>query len=186
MIQDEQAVINSAKNGNHQAFNQLVLEYQEQALMLAYRLLRNRQDAEDIVQNAFIKVWEELESFRGESKFSSWLYRIVYNLSLNKLKSRSLRYFLRIANEYDEEETDTIDVADPNENPEQIFIQKERKERLEKAIKKLPAKQRSILIMRLEQGLSNAEIAEITAKSEGSVKANLSFALAKLKKILGE
>ncbi|MCX7834450.1 MAG: RNA polymerase sigma factor [bacterium] len=186
MIQNEQEIISAAVRGNHQAFNQLVIEYQEQALMLALRLLRNQKDAEDVVQNAFIKIWEELSTFRGESKFSSWLYRIVYNMSLNKLKSRAIRNFLRIQEDYDEEDFETITLVNPDDNPEQKLIEKEKKERLEQAIRKLSMKQRTIFIMRVEQGLSNAEIAEITGKSEGSVKANLSFALAKLKKLLEE
>lgn len=186
MIPNEQLVITEARLGSHQAYNRLVMEYQESALMLAYRLLRNRQDAEDIVQNAFIKVWEELSTFRGDSKFSSWLYRIVYNLSLNRIKSRSLRTFLRISQEYDEEDYSSIEIPDDNENPEEVLIRNERKELLEKAVKKLPTKQRAIFVMRMEQGLTNSEIAEITGKSEGSVKANFSFALAKLKIELSE
>ena len=183
--QTETDLIRAAAGGDAQAFNRLVLEHREGALMLAVRLLRSTPDAEDVVQDAFVKVWEELVNFRGDSKFSSWLYRIVYNLSLNKIRSRGIRRFFRIG-ESDEE--DSIDWNLPSDDPlpDEVLIDTERKQRLEKAILKLPAKQRSIFIMRHEQGLTNSEIASITNKSEGSVKANFSFALAKLKQELDE
>ena len=177
--------IRSAAAGNTVAFNRLVLAHREGAMMLATRLLRNGPDAEDIVQDAFVKAWEELPGFRGESLFSSWLYRIVYNLSLNKLRGRKLRWFVRIGEESDEEEVNwNLPSDDPL--PDEVVISNEQREQLEGAIKKLPAKQRAIFVMRHEQGLSNGEIAEITGKSEGSVKANFSFAVAKLREWLEE
>ncbi|MDK9701100.1 MAG: RNA polymerase sigma factor [bacterium] len=177
--------ISSAAAGNSVAFNRLVLAHREGALLLASRLLRNSSDAEDIVQDAFIKAWEELPGFRGDSQFSSWLYRIVYNLSLNKLRNRKLRWFVRIGEESEEDES-CLNLPSDDPLPDEIIISHEQRVHLETAIKRLPTKQRSIFVMRHEQGLSNGEIAEITGKSEGSVKANFSFAVAKLREWLEE
>ncbi len=187
MDRTETDIIQAAAAGDTQAFNRLVLVHREGAMLLATRLLRSGPDAEDVVQDAFVKAWRELPSFRGDSAFSSWLYRIVYNLSLNKLRGRKIRRFLRIADEVEEdtEEYGEILTSDAPE-PDELLILKERRERLEQALKKLPAKQRAVFTMRHEQGLSNTEIAEITGKSEGSVKANFSFAVAKLKQALEE
>lgn len=185
MHPDELQLIRSAVEGNPQAFNRLVLLYREGAYLLAFRILRNGPDAEDVTQDSFVKAWEELSGFRGDSKFSSWLYRIVYNLSLNKIRSRKLRYFLRIGEDRDDEEPEW-NVAADDPLPDEELMLNERRERLEDALKRLPTKQRAIFIMRHEQGLSNGEIAAITGKSEGSVKANFSFALAKLREWLEE
>ncbi len=182
---DEAEIIKAAVSGNSQAFNRLVLAHREGAMVLAMRLLHTLQDAEDVVQDAFIKAWEELPRFRGESAFSSWLYRIVYNLSLNKLRGRKLRHFFRLGEENDENEVNW-NVPSDDPTPDEILISKERQERLDEALKKLPVKQRAVFVMRHEQGLSNAEIAEITGRTEGSVKANFSFAVAKLKEAMEE
>ena len=186
MARNEAEIIQAAVSGDTQAFNRLVLDHREGAMLLASRLLRNRQDAEDVVQEAFVKVWEELPRFRGESAFSSWLYRIVYNLSLNKLRGTKFKKLLRISEEREDDEEASWNIPSQDLTPDETLILNERRERLESAIKKLPTKQRSIFVMRHEQGLSNTEIAEITGKSEGSVKANFSFAVARLKKELEE
>ena len=188
MAQSETELVQAAIGGDAQAFNRLVILHREGAMLLAMRLVRNQADAEDLVQDSFVKAWTELHSFRGDSKFSSWLYRIVYNHALNKLRIRKVRHFFRIGERDDDDESDAITIDTPSEElaPDEVVILNERRELLDKAIKSLPTKQRIVFLMRHEQGLSNAEIAEITGKSEGSVKANFSFAVAKLKQVLEE
>ena len=183
---DETEIVRAAANGDAQAFNRLVLRYREETLLLAMRLLRNADDAEDVAQDAFVKAWQELASFRGESKFSSWLYRIVYNRALNYIRASKLRRFLRLADEHDDDDVAVWNEPDSAPVPDEILIENERRERLRIALERLPPKQRMIFVMRHEQGLSNAEIAAITGRSEGSVKANFSFAVAKLKQWMEE
>ena len=169
-----------AVSGDTNAFNQLVKQHREGAMVLALRLLRNRQDAEDVVQDGFVRAWQELSGFRGESTFASWLYRIVYNLSLNRLRGRKLRTCFHLSDERDEEEY-FMNFPSDDPTPHEVMMQLERHEHLDKALEKLPAKQRSVFEMRHLHELSNSEIAKLTGKTEGSVKANFSFAVSKLK-----
>ena len=173
-------ILQAAISGDTSAYNQLVMLHREGAMILAMRLLRNRQDAEDVVQDGFVRAWMELKGFRGESTFASWLYRIVYNLSLNRLRGRKLRSFFHLADEKEDEEF-YLNLPNDDPTPHEAYVYAERREHLEKALKRLPAKQRAVFEMRHVQELSNAEIAKATGKTEGSVKANFSFAVSKLK-----
>ncbi len=186
MNRNETELILASVSGDTQSFNRLVVAHRERALILATRLLRNRQEAEDVVQDSFLKAWEELPRFRSECAFSSWVFRIVYNLSLNHMRRRKMWAVFRNTDEWGEDEDLFQNVPSDNPIPDEIVMLKERKAQLKAALEKLSPKQRSVFIMRHEEELSNQEIASLTGKTVGSVKANFSFAVARLKTMIEE
>lgn len=174
---DDRQLVEAAQSGREEAFNQLVLRHRQALYHTAVGLLGNADDADDICQDSFIKAYEGLGSFRAESSFYTWLYRICVNLCLNKLRSRKIRTFLRLDN--DELVLPAIESADmPTEQAE--FLGKARH-----AIAKLPDKQRAVFILRYFRELPHAEIAEIMDRDVGTIKANYHQAIKKLQKELG-
>lgn len=175
---DDRELVEAAINGREEAFNQLVMRHRLALYHTAVGLLNNAEDAEDICQDAFVKAYEGLGSFRASSSFYTWLYRICVNLCLNRLRARKVRSFLRL----DQEElvlpsSDTADM--PTEQAE--FFDKARH-----AIAKLPDKQRAVFILRYFRELPHAEIAEIMDRDVGTIKANYHQAIKKLQTALGD
>ena len=177
-------IIRRAQNGDLNAFRELVDEHKRNVYYLAFDLTRNREDAEDVSQDVFLKVFRSLKDFRGDAKFSSWLYRITVNTCLS-LKSRK-SYTIMQGNENLEEMIDTgSEMSNPgNTNPESQteagFIQKN----IDKAIEKLSKRERTIFIMRNYSGLSFGEIVKILKLRPGTVRSVNFKALEKLRKEL--
>ena len=171
---EDNELIAEFKSGNKRAFNALVNKYRERVYNIIYRMLRNEDEALDLSQDVFVKVYKSLDKFRGESAFYTWLYRIAVNLSINYVKRNKHRKF-------EDVQTYAFKLKTKHENPQQEYEKIELKRAIEKAMHNLPNKQRAIFIMRYYENLSHKEIAEITGKSIGSVKANYHHALQKLK-----
>ncbi len=174
---DDLQLVQAAQSGRDDAFNILVLRHRRAVFHTVVGLLGNADDAEDICQDAFVKAYESLGAFRSGSSFYTWIYRIAINLSLNKLRSRKIRSFLRI--ESDELNLPAVETANmPVEQAE--FLSKARD-----AILKLPDKQRAVFILRYFRELPHAEIAEIMDRDVGTIKANYHQAIKKLRDQLG-
>ncbi|HZY10304.1 MAG TPA: RNA polymerase sigma factor [Bacteroidota bacterium] len=170
----DQELIEEFRNGKIEGFNELVRRYQEKTYWLARRLVNTHDDADDVVQDVFVRVYEGLKRFRGDSEFSTWLYRIVTNVSLNAIRTRRLKDFIR----YDQ----LMDNLFPDEVTTDAYILHEEYQTiLGKAIDKLPAKQKLVFIMRYYDELSYEEIGRILNKSVGGLKANYFHALQKIK-----
>jgi len=175
---DDRDLVEAAQAGREEAFNQLVLRHRKLLFHTAVGLLGNTDDADDLCQDTFIKAYESLGSFRAESSFYTWIYRICVNLCLNKLRSRKVRSFLRLDNE---------ELVLPA--PETSDLPVEQAEFLTKArfaIAKLPDKQRAVFILRYFRELPHAEIAEIMDRDIGTIKANYHQAIKKLRNELGD
>jgi len=161
------------QNGNETAFNELVGRYQEKIYWIARRFVNDHDQADDIVQEVFIKVYSALKNFRGDSGVYTWLYRITVNVALNALRKQRIRDFIRIDEFFETAE-------DENEQPDAIFEKDEQQKLIEEAIAKLPEKQKAIFILRYHEELSYEEISLILKTSIGGLKANYFHAVKKI------
>lgn len=166
-------VIVQSMNGDQRAFRRLVEAYQNQAYGLAMRFLRDANDAQDAVQESFIRVWKHLRSFDTERSFSTWLYKIVTNCCLDHLKS--LRRWRRIFRWFDHDEYHTELLPDPSDLESEVN-NRDLLRVIQKMVLALPRKQSTVFTLRDLQNLSVEEVAEVTGLSPGSVKSNLYYA----------
>ena len=169
----EKHCIERVLKGDANAFEPLVHAYEKNVYNLALRSLGNRQDAEDVTQEAFLKAYRSLSSFRGDSKFSVWLYRIVSNLCLDLLRSRQRRPAQSLTVEDDEGEIDELEIADERFSPEKLLDRKLTKESVQRGLASLPDDARQILLLRELQGLSYEEIGQTLGLEPGTVKSRI-------------
>jgi RNA polymerase sigma-70 factor (ECF subfamily) len=180
-------LIHKAANGDKDAYRQIVERHQRRLFLSAFEILRNREDAEDVVQEALARSFFSLKSFRGGSSLSTWLQRIVFNLAID-LKRRVRR---RGGEPVIFEEGVTI-AADSafegggSDNPEALLRQKEHRERMMRVLDDLSDEHRQTIILREFEGLSYDEIARATGVSSGTVMSRLFYARKKLQSALAE
>lgn len=179
---NEEALIARAADGDVNAFNQLILEYQQMAFNVAYRILSDEDRAMDATQDAFLRGFRALHQFRGGS-FKAWLLRIVTNCSYDQLRVKQRRPTTPIDDLVEDDEHSTI-VEDPGERPEDHVERMELGSAIQTALSLLPEEQRTVLVLSDIEGLSYEEIAEVTLVSLGTVKSRLSRARAKLRDYL--
>ena len=160
-----------------EAFDSLLRAHRNRIRGICLRYTGNAADAEDLVQEAFLRAYRGLPTFRGESRFSTWLYRITVNVCLNWIASRKPRAE-PISNE--------LEIEDSRPSPSALLEDRQAAAGIRAAVARLPERQRMTLVLRVYGDLSHREISEIMGGSVGTAKANLFFALKNLKKILGE
>lgn len=180
----EKRIIDSVLAGDVQAFETLVLENQTQVYNLALRMVNNEQDAYDITQDAFIRAFRSLENFRGESKFSVWLYRLTSNICLDFLRARRRKGTVSLSSFSEDDEAVELDIPDERFAPHTQLERKELRQALGQALQRLPEDQRQILLLREISGLSYDEIAQALALEPGTVKSRIFRARKKLCNIL--
>jgi RNA polymerase sigma-70 factor (ECF subfamily) len=184
---DELALVQAAKGGDVGAFEQLVKRYDRNIFRIAQHITQNREDAEDVTQDAFLKAYENLEQFQGNSKFYTWLVRIAVNESLMKLRRRRTDRTVSLDEDIKtEEDTMPREVADWSPNPEQLYKQGELKDILRKTIQGLPASFRTVFVLRDVEGLSTEETAEALNLSIPAVKSRLLRARLQLRERLNK
>ncbi len=166
------ALVQQAQGGNKAALSSLIGQTEQRVFNLAYRILQNRQEAEDLCQEIFLRMWRALPEFRGESKFTTWLHTIATNACLNR--RRKLRRELTAQTETDEELEHLI--ADSSTEPSREGLGRDEREQLWAEVNKLPAKYVLVLTLFYQQQLSYEEIARILDLPLGTVKAQLSRA----------
>jgi RNA polymerase sigma-70 factor (ECF subfamily) len=162
--------VERARLGDQAAFARLVCATQSHVFSIALSVIGNRQRAEDATQEVYLRVWRALPSFRGESSFRTWLYRISLNTCLNQ--RRALRSQLRIVD--DEAPLDRL--ADREGDPANVALERERDATLWSKVASLPQKYRLVIVLFYQQQLSYAEIADLLALPLGTVKAHLNRA----------
>jgi len=168
------ALVASAREGNVRAFEELVSKYDRQIFRIAQHITQNREDAQDVVQDAFLKAYEKLDQFQGNSKFYTWLVRIAVNESLMRLRKRRTGKMVSIDDDIETEEGSVPrDLADWSPNPEQNYSQSELAEILRKTIQGLPQGFRVVFVLRDVEGLSTEETAETLGLSIPAVKSRL-------------
>lgn len=168
----EKKIIEKVLGGDANAFEELVLKYEKTVYNLALRMVGDRDDASDMTQETFIKAYGSLSSFRGDSKFSVWIYRIATNVCLDFLRSKSRKQQVSLTVSDDDEDAQ-LDIPDPSSTPEQQLIKKISMQSVEEGLKTLPDKQRQILVMRELGGMSYAEIGKALSLEEGTVKSRI-------------
>jgi RNA polymerase sigma-70 factor (ECF subfamily) len=173
-ISEEMALVHAAKAGDVSAFESLVKKYDRNVFRIANHITHNREDAEDVVQDAFLKAYENLEQFQGQSKFYTWLVRIAVNEALMKLRKRRPERTVSLDEDVKTEE-DSLprEVADWSPNPEQQYSQAELKDILTRTIQGLPPGFRTVFVLRDVEGLSTEETAEALDLSIPAVKSRL-------------
>lgn len=177
---NDETLVERVQNEDQEAFRILVERYQRRLFSVAYGMVRNKEDAMDVVQDAFIKVHRHIGNFQGSSSFYTWAYRITVNLCIDFLRKKSRKQEV----DYDDtiqssSEVDAGDLLTPSRlgvDPSRVYQRKELLEQLDNAMEDLSDKHRSILILREVQGLSYNEIAEVLDISKGTVMSRLHHA----------
>ncbi|KGG81209.1 RNA polymerase subunit sigma-24 [Caloranaerobacter azorensis H53214] len=183
MKKSEHILIKKSSEGDVDAFEELIKDYEKRAYNIAYRLLKNSEDAMDVVQEAFIKIYKSIREFKFKSSFSTWVYRIVVNTSIDFMRSKKVVYSL---NEVIKSERGdiNIEIADYENTPEIELEKKLTKELVKKSIDKLDDIHRTVIILRDIQGFSYNEISEILGCSLGTVKSRISRGRIALREII--
>ncbi len=173
---EDRELVARFKSGDQNAFNQLVRLYQKKVYLVAFRMVRDEEEAKDLMQEVFVKMYGALKDFRGEASVFTWAYRATVNLAINQIRRKKIISWVPLveAEEKPAEEKEGLSERETAELRKAIA----------EAVKKLPPKQRAIFILRHYDELSNDEIAKIVGKSVGAVKANYFQALQKMKKHL--
>ena len=173
-VSDELTLVQAAKSGDVSAFEELIRRYDRNVFRIAQHITQNREDAEDVVQDAFLKAYSNLAQFQGQSKFYTWLVRIAVNDALMKLRRRRPERTVSLDEEVKTDE-DSVprEVADWSPNPEQQYSQAELREILSRTIQGLPPGFRTVFVLRDVEGLSTEETAEALDLSIPAVKSRL-------------
>jgi len=181
---DEQALIQRCVSGDVAAFEPLVEKYRQRVWRLAYQVLHDREDAWDCAQEAFVRAFHSLPSFRGQSAFYTWLFRITVNLATDRHRARGAQARAFGAERVPEEEWERT-TADPGARPDQAAARVEQRARIRQALDALPPKARTIIMLSDVEGLSYREIAEVLNCPIGTVMSRLHNARKRLKALLG-
>ena len=176
--QDDTEVVSAFLAGEERAFEELVDRYQGRLLNFVYRTIGDRDRAEDLVQEAFIRVYRHIGRFDRSKKFSTWIYTIASNLAKNELRNRSrnpLVLFQTIASRFEDEER-PLQFEDPESRPDDQFRKRYLQDVVEQTVNRLPVHHREVFVLRELEGKSYEEIAEITGANLGTVKSRLNRA----------
>ena len=175
-----------AKQGDQEAFERLVLNNQNRVYTLALRLVNDREEAADLAQEAFVKAWQGLGSFQGESSFATWIYRLTTNACIDWLRKQKRREAVEPAVSLDDEDSGWAEPAGWDQDPQLQLERRELGQALARALDRLPEWQRRVLTLRELSGLSYQEIGEALELDLGTVKSRISRARLTLRKILAE
>jgi RNA polymerase sigma-70 factor (ECF subfamily) len=166
--QDDQQLIRHTLDGENEAFGQLIRKYQDRLYNGMVQILRNESEAEDVVQDAFVLAFTKLATFKGNSAFFTWLYRIAYNVAITRLRRRKPNVSIE-----GKDESGRFDFADPGPAPEDRMEQQEQAKQLSKALGRLSQEHRAILILREMDELDYDAISEVLDLPIGTVRSRL-------------
>jgi len=186
---DEPELIRAAQRGDQRAFEQLVRLYDQNVLRLALNLLRSPEDANDIYQEAFLRVYKNLHSFRFDCSFHTWLYRIVTNLCLDALRKRRVRREENTVVETSEgflDRMDTVEEARADGNPQRQLMSRQLGKKIKEVLSGLTPRERAVFEMRHYQGLRLRTIGDMLGTSEEAAKNCLFRATQKMRAALGD
>jgi RNA polymerase sigma-70 factor (ECF subfamily) len=184
---EESILVDAARAGDIRAFESLVRRYDRNVFRIAQHITQNREDAEDVVQDAFLKAYQNLGQFQGQSKFYTWLVRIAVNEALMRLRRRRPERMISIDEDIrTEDDSMPREIADWSPNPEQQYTQAELKDILGKTIQGLPPSFRTVFVLRDVEGLSTEETASALELSVPAVKSRLLRARLQLRERLNK
>lgn len=182
MRKTDEELVRGASRGDTDAFNELVVRWETPIHALAYRVLGRDEDARDVCQEAFLRAFRGLSRFKGQAKFSSWLYRIALNLCNDRLRRERRVGFVQPQNDF--ETTDRAAVDPINETVEELIIRRELGRAVSRAIANLPPEQRTVIVLKEYHDLTFREIAELVGCPLSTVKTRLYQGLSVLRKQL--
>lgn len=180
-------LIRKIKDGDMDAFEQMVELFGNRAVNFACRMLNNQQDAEDAAQEAFLKVFDKINTFKEESSFSTWFFTILSNICRDMLRKKSKKPLTVSINQTNSEDEDyELQLEDTSFAPYESFVKKDAFSLLDRALSQVSYDHRQIIILRDIEGFDYEKIAEILGVSLGTVKSRISRARLSLRKILEE
>lgn len=182
--EEEKILVEKVQKGDTASFEKLVLANQTKVYNLALRMVGSAEDAFDMSQEAFIKAYNSLGSFRGDSRFSVWLYRLTTNVCLDFLRSEGRKSHGSLTYLSEENEDKELEIPDERFSPETMTEKRELREAVNRGLLSLPKDYRAILLLREIDGLSYEEIADALSLEEGTVKSRIFRARKKLCEIL--
>lgn len=191
MATDDLTLVKRVKSGDQRAFRTLVERYQRKVYAVALGMLKDREEAMDVSQEAFVKVYKYLDHFKGDSSFYTWLYRITTNICIDVIRKRggakgdSVEFDESIAHELDEAQIGALGTR-LGTNPQKSALRKELAAKIEEALQQVPEKHRAILLLREVEGMSYEDLARTLEIPKGTVMSRLFHARAKVQKILSE
>ncbi len=170
-------IVQDVQAGNVAAFDQLVLRYRERVYGVVYNMTSNREDAADLTQDAFIKAFQSINRFQGQSSFFTWLYRIAVNSTLSHLRKNKLRTFFSFEKITEDDKTTEVlaQLTDKDGADKEVYV-RELQEKLNEAMQKLSIKHRTVVTLFEIDGLSHEQIAEVVGCSVGTVRSRLHYA----------
>jgi len=171
---NDQLYIDKVLEGDTNAFSFLIEKYKDMVFSLAIKITKNREEAEEVSQDSFIKAFKSLKSFKGDSKFSTWLYKITYHNCMDRVKVRARKYYTDTMDEITENKIQSLD------NVVQDIERKERAKIMHTCLNELPEDERSIIWLFYYEELTLKEIIEVTSYSEANLKVKLHRARKKL------
>lgn len=176
-----QEIIDKCKKGDASSFRELVNQYQSYAYALAFRIIPDENLVKDIVQESFIRVWKHIKKYEPKIKFTTWLYRIVVNMTLDHVKAERRRNEI-----FDDDIDKDLRSSDNSSDPENVLINKDTRSMLKRLVNYLTPKQRIVFILFHLHEQSIDEIATITGYSKGNIKSNLYYARMNLARYVGK
>ncbi|MCF3649987.1 sigma-70 family RNA polymerase sigma factor [Synoicihabitans lomoniglobus] len=170
-------IVLQVQAGEVSAFDQLVLRYRERVYGVIYNMTSNREDAGDLTQDAFIKAFQSINRFQGQSSFFTWLYRIAVNSTLSHLRKAKLRTFFSFEKITEDDKTTELlaQLTDKDGADKEVYV-RELQEKLNEAMQKLSIKHRTVVTLFEIDGLSHEQIAEVVGCSVGTVRSRLHYA----------
>lgn len=178
-------LLKAVKAGDPTAYRGLVEKYQGRVYAMVYGMVRNREDARDLTQDAFVKAYNNLDGFRIESSFYTWLYRIAMNLAIDHIRKRQRQGTTSFEESIAARDEDGgIAEVHTEDDPRKTLERKRLYEKIMDALDKLPADQKQVILLREMEGLSYKEISDVMDIPEGTVMSRLFYARKKLQKVL--
>ena len=179
MDHEETEMISRCQQGDQEALKEIFDKYHKKVYRIAYGVVRHREEALDIVQEVFIKLFRSIKNFKGKSHFYTYLYRMVMNTAIDHARKTGKQFISSLDDEGSFEPSDELE-----KGPERILLQKELEERVKWAMEKLPAEQRAALIFRDVEGLSYQEMTEAMGCSIGTVMSRLHYGRKRIQELL--
>lgn len=183
---DDSELVETVMGGNADAFTELVKRYERLVYSTAYFSVKNSDDAWDISQEVFMRVYNSISSFRGESKFATWLYRLCKNVTYDYMRKHYTHREITMSELSGDDDDRQFEIPDESSfsDPEKSAVRREEIEAVRTAVKKLDENSRAVIVLREFEGYSYTEIANILGIEEGTVKSRLNRARSALKKLL--
>ena len=179
MEHEETDVISRCQRGDQEALKEIFDKYHKKVYSIAYGVVRQREEALDIVQEVFIKLFRSIKDFKGRSQFYTYLYRMVMNTAIDHTRKAGKQFVSSL-----DEEGSFEPAVEPEKGPEKILLQKELEEKVKLAMNELPAEQRAAIVFRDVEGLSYQEMAEAMGCSMGTVMSRLHYGRRKMQELL--